>query len=137
VRVLVFIGHRPGWGGHGAQHCAHDFGRQPGCAGFEPRHRLLFIAFQRGAGLLDLFLSSGAGLLDGLGARLAGLLAPGFLALEDFLAGFAEALLVIGSAGFGRGDVGARFFHRSLGAAAAFGKNRDKRPMDEERIKDV
>jgi len=47
--------------------------------------------------------------LDGLGARLAGLLAPGFLALEDFLAGFAEALLVIGSAGFGRGDVGARF----------------------------
>src|ERR1019366_1667676 len=100
-------------------------------------HRLLLIFFHADAGLLDLFLGSGAGFIHGLGAGLGGLLATGFLVLEDFLAGFTQALLVVGGAGLGGGDIGARFFHGTLGAAAALDEHGGQRPMDEESIEDV
>ena len=91
----------------------------------------------RGAGLLDLLLGSDAGLIDSLAAGLVGLLTASFLVFEDFLARFAEALLVFGGAGFGGGDVGARFFHCSLGAAAALGEHRGQGTMDHKSIKNV
>src|SRR5271157_4513543 len=83
-------------GCHGAQDGAHDIGGESGGVGLQLRHGLLLIFFHGGAGLLDLFLGTGAGLTDSLGAGLGGLLAASFLVLEDFLAGFAEALLVVG-----------------------------------------
>jgi len=101
------------------------------------RHGLLFVFFHGGAGLLHLLLGPGTGLLHGLRAQLGSLLAAGFLILEDFLAGFADALLVLGRAGFGNGDIGSCFFHRALGAAAALGEHGGERAMDDERIEDV
>jgi hypothetical protein len=98
---------------------------------------LLLILFESDARLLDLFLGSGAGLLEGLGTRLIGFLSTSFLELEDFLAGFAKALLVIGGAGLGGGNVGTRFFHRPLSAAAALGEDGGERAIDEESIKGV
>jgi hypothetical protein len=82
---------------------------------------LLLIFLQGGLGLLDLLLGAGSGLIHELIASLRRLLAAGFLAFENFLAGFAEALLIFGSAGFGSGYVGARFLHGSLSTAPAFG----------------
>ena len=74
---------------------------------------------------------------DGLAAGLGRLLAASFLVLENLLAGFAEALLVIGGAGLGGSNIGARFFHRTLSAAAALGEHGSQRPVDEKRIKGV
>jgi hypothetical protein len=98
---------------------------------------LLLIFFERGTGLMDLFLRSGAGLLDSLGARLIGLLSTRFLELEDLLASFPEALFVVGGPGFGGGDVGAGLFHGSLSAVAALSQNRCQRVLDEESVKDI
>jgi hypothetical protein len=84
---------------------------------------LLLILFECGAGLLDLFLRSGVGLLNGLSTQLIGLLLASFLELENLLAGFAKALLVVGGAGFGGGNISARFLHGSLSAVPAFGEN--------------
>ena len=98
---------------------------------------MLLIHFDGGAGLFGLFLGSGAGLIDYLCAGLGGLLAAGFLVLENFLARFAQALLVFGGAGLGGCDIGARFFHRALGTIAAFGEHDSERAMDEEGIEEV
>src|SRR5271170_1691715 len=98
---------------------------------------MLLIFFQGGSGLCDLLLGSGTGFVRGQAAGLVGLLAARFLILEYLLAGFTEALFVFGGTGFGRGDVGARFFHGSLGTAAALGQDGGQRAVDQERIKDV
>ena len=76
-------------------------------------------------------------MIDYLCAGLGGLLAAGFLVFEDFLARFAQALLVFGGAGLGSRDIGARFFHRALGTVAALNEHDSERAMDEEGIEDV
>ncbi len=122
---------------HGAQDGAHDIAGEPGRVRLQLRQGLLLILLYTGARQLDLFLGSGAGLMDGLVAGVGCLLAAGFLVLENFLARFAQALLVIGGAGLGGGDIGARFFHRTLGAAAALDEHGGQRPMQQERVEDV
>ena len=97
----------------------------------------LLVLLHAGARLLDLFLRASASLIHGLAAGLRRLLAAGFLVLENLLAGFAKALLVIRGARFGGGDVGARFFHRALGAIAALGQHGGQRTMHQKGIKDV
>jgi hypothetical protein len=76
-------------------------------------------------------------LIHGLAAGLDRLLAAGFLVFENFLAGFAQALLVIGGAGLGGSDIGARFIHGPLGPAAALGEHGGERPMDQKSVKNV
>ncbi len=98
---------------------------------------MLLVDFQTSAGLLDLFMGTRAGLIDGLTSRMVGLLASGFLILEDLLAGLTEALFVVGGTGFGGCDVGAGFFHGTLGTAAAFRQYSGQGPIDQHYIKDV
>jgi hypothetical protein len=113
------LGGRSNW----AQNGADDFRGKSGSVGLQFRQGLLLIFFDTGACLLDLVLRSGASVMNSLSAQLAGVLAAGFLELENFLPSIAEALLVVGGSGFRSGDVGTCFFHRSLGAAAAFGEH--------------
>jgi hypothetical protein len=87
--------------------------------------------------LFHLLLRTGACLVYGFTASVRGLLAASFLGLENLLSRFAQTLLVIGSAGFGSCNIRSRFFHRSLRAAAPFGKNRGQRTVNQKCIKNI
>jgi hypothetical protein len=133
VSLPTYLGGRS----HGAEYGAHDLGGESARIRLQTGHRLLFVFFERGAGLLDLPLGVGASFRHNLVAQLGGLLAAGFLILENLLPRLAEALFVFGGAGFGGGNVSAGFFHGALGAIVALGEHGAERPMNEESIENI
>jgi hypothetical protein len=116
------------------QHSAHDLDGETTGIGFQAGECLFFGLINAGTSLLDLLMGAGTSLLDGIGTGLQSLLTPEFLIPENFQTSFAQALLVVGGAGFGDSDVGASLFHGSLGTAAALGQNGGQRTVDQEGV---
>jgi hypothetical protein len=125
------------WSGNRTEHGANDVARKPAGLSFELGDRGLLILIHDGARLLDLILPSGASLIHGFAAGLRGSLAAVFHVAKNFLARFAQALLVLSGAGLGSGYIGAGFLHCALRASAAFGEDGHQRPMQKESIESV
>src|SRR5262249_17449935 len=103
---------------------------------FEAGERTLLGFLQARTRLLDLILGASTRLVHGIGSRLQSLLASRLLALENLLASFPKALLVVGSPRLSGSNSGAGFLNRSLGAVAPLRQNSRERLVNQERIED-
>jgi hypothetical protein len=122
------------WLSDGTQHGANNFGCQFSRFRLKFGDRFLLVFFEESACLLHLFLRVGSRSIDCLGANLCCLLATIFEVPENLLTGFAQALFVVGGAGLGGGDIGTRFFHRTLGSVATFREHGPQGPVNKKGI---
>jgi hypothetical protein len=121
----------------GRKYYANDFLREASSFGLETSSRSDFVLLDRGPGLLHLRLCVLTRLSDGCSSHLSSPRAAGFLGFEQGQPGIPQPLFILGSSGFGGGDISLCLLDRALGPSTAFTQNPRQRPVDQHRVQPI